>query len=202
MEKKMSYIISPFVFFAVASLSLSGCAVPGDSSVKSLNTAQEQYSSANCDAPNICLAAKLDGKNEYSPTGSIATGKAFVAIDVAAQSVTLSVKIDGIETADLADSLVAAPIGPVHIHQYASDTVSALALTFPYGAQYQTRNGGFDLIAQGTDFAERRKLADPAMTFDAFVAAAKAEKLVLNVHTDKFGAGEISGVLLKQDFMK
>jgi CHRD domain len=200
-KAKMINSIFRIAFAALLTISVSGCVAPDGNIDASNNLEQKQPNPASCAAPNICLAVKLDGKNEYSPTGSAATGRAFVAIDVAMQKVTLSAMIDGIELPDLADSLVSSPIGPVHIHQYASDAVSALALTFPYGTQYQGRQGGFDLIAEGTDFAERRKLADPAMTFDAFVAAAKAGKLVLNVHTDKFGAGEISGVLLNQDFM-
>ncbi len=180
----MKYRIVITALLPAIAVSLSACA-----------TIKASDAAAKCAEPNICLAVKLDGKGEYSPTGSAATGVAFVNIDVAAKQVTLSAVIDGITIADLADNLVAAPIGPVHVHQYASDQVSALALTFPYGAQYSERPNGFALEAEGVDFAERSKLADPAMTFDAFVAAARERKLVLNIHTDKFNAGEISGVL-------
>ena len=180
----MKYRILLAALLTTIAASVSGCATDG-----------ETGGAAKCIAPNICLAVRLDGKGEYSATGSAATGIAFIAIDVAAKRVTLSANIDGIALADLADNLVAAPIGPVHIHQYADDSVSALALTFPYGAQYSERPNGFALNAVDVDFTERSKLADPAMSFDAFVAAATANKLVLNIHTDKFNAGEISGVL-------
>jgi hypothetical protein len=104
--------------------------------------------------------------------------------------------VQGITLDQLNDALVAKPIGPVHFHQYRSaDDVEAV-LPVPYGANYRATKNGFHVSMRNYSFAEGAKLLNDQDTFEEFVDALNAGKIVINVHTDKFPDGEISGKVL------
>jgi hypothetical protein len=93
------------------------------------------------------------------------------------------------------DKLVAAPIGPVHLHKYATAAGgdSVLVVPMPYGPTYRATARGMRLTTKDYDYAAGAKLLSSSLTFDDFVAAMKGGLIVLNVHTDAFNPGEISG---------
>jgi hypothetical protein len=140
----------------------------------------------------------LDGKSGPEPTGSAATGKAKVRVDTVRHTVWVDLTVDGITIDNLWDKLVAAPIGPIHFHKYASaaDSNSVLALPLPFGADYHATSRGLHVQMRDYDYVTGAALLKSTLTFDDFVAAMKGGLVVLNVHTDKFNPGEISGTVV------
>ncbi|WP_296616313.1 CHRD domain-containing protein [Sphingomonas sp.] len=140
--------------------------------------------------------ATLDGTAIPTTTGSPAHGKVTVKVDTKSQRVSVELDVQGITLDQLNDALVAKPIGPVHFHQYRSaDDVEAV-LPVPYGANYRATKDGFHVSMRDYSYAEGAKLLNDQDTFEEFVDALNAGKIVINVHTDKFPDGEISGKVL------
>jgi hypothetical protein len=68
-----------------------------------------------------------------------------------------------------------------------------LVLPLPYGADYRGTKHGLRVTMKGYDYDAGAKLLKSDLTFDAFVAAMRGGLVILNVHTDAFNPGEISG---------
>ena len=49
------------------------------------------------------------------------------------------------------------------------------------------------LFRSGYDYAAGAAILKSTLSFDAFIEAMSSGTVVLNIHTDKFGNGEISG---------
>lgn len=143
----------------------------------------------------LAFHATLDGKYGANPTNSAATGKARVAVDTVRRRVSVDIRLDGITIEALADALVAAPIGPIHLHKYATleGGDSVLAVPVPYGADYRVTRTGLRVIMKAYDYDAGARLLKSTLTFEDFVAAMRSGLIVLNVHTDAFNPGEISG---------
>ena len=140
--------------------------------------------------------ATLDGTALPTTTGSPAHGKVTVKVDTKTQRVSVELDVQGITLDQLNDALVAKPIGPVHFHQYrTADDVEAV-LPVPYGANYRATKNGFHVSMRNYSYAEGAKLLNDQDTFDEFVDAMNAGKIVINIHTDKFPDGEISGKVM------
>jgi hypothetical protein len=137
----------------------------------------------------------IDGNYGPEPTGSAATGKARIRVDTRRRTVSMDMTLDGISPDALWDKLVAAPIGPVHLHKYATAAggESVLVVPFPYGATYKATKGGLRVTTRDYDYAAGAALLKSTLGFDEFVAAMKGGLIVLNIHTDAFNPGEISG---------
>ena len=144
----------------------------------------------------LTFEAKLDGKYGAA-TGSAATGKASVRVDTATRRLSVDLTLDGITTDALWDKLVKAPIGPIHFHKYATPAGgdSVLVLPLPYGAHYKATKRGLRVTVRDYDYAEGGKLVNSRLAFEDFVAAMRSGLVVLNVHTDKFNPGEVSGLV-------
>jgi hypothetical protein len=144
----------------------------------------------------LTFHAKLDGKYGTA-TGSAATGKARVKVDTERRRLDVDLTVVGITTESLWDRLVAAPIGPIHFHKYATAAGgdSVLVLPLPYGAQYRATRSGLRVTIRDYDYGAGGKLVNSNLSFDDFVAAMRSGLVVLNVHTDTFNPGEISGLV-------
>jgi hypothetical protein len=152
-------------------------------------------------AETVAFTAELNGAAITSKTGSKATATAKISIDTAKETVTLSLDVQGITIEGLWDRLVAAPIGPIHLHHYATHDHSTgdgvtLLLPVPYGANYVATPGGFRVRMTDYPYAEGAKLVGTDKTFAQFKAALEGGDLVLNIHTDAFNDGEISGLVV------
>ena len=97
--------------------------------------------------------------------------------------------------ADLSEHLSHAPVGPVHLHIYAANGDSSLLLPFPMGPAYTTIPDGFAVRVKNFPYADGAKIIASDMTFSAFLSALDSGVVVLNVHSQKFPDGEISGKL-------
>jgi hypothetical protein len=142
--------------------------------------------------------ADLDGKYGTGPTGSAATGHAQVRIDTVTHRVSVDLHVAGITVDQLWDKLVAKPIGPIHFHNYTSSggPGSALALPLPYGVAYHRKRDGIHVVMNDFDYAADAALVNSKLSFDEFLAGMKNGLIVLNVHTNKFNPGEISGLVV------
>lgn len=138
----------------------------------------------------------LNGTAIPTTTGSPAHGKVAIKVDTKTQRVSVELDVQGITLDQLNDALVAKPIGPVHFHQYrTADDVEAV-LPVPYGANYRATKDGFHVSMRNYSYAEGAKLLNDQDTFEEFVNALNAGKIVINIHTDKFPDGEISGKVM------
>jgi hypothetical protein len=147
----------------------------------------------------LTFHAMLDGKTGDAPTGSDATGKAKIRVDDVRKLVSVDMVVDGITIPQLWAKLVAAPIGPIHFHKYATAAggASVLALPLPFGATYHSTPHGLRVTMTKYDYAAGAKLLNSTLSFEDFVAAMKGGLVILNVHTDKFNPGEISGKVIE-----
>src|SRR4051795_12618295 len=151
------------------------------------------------EARTLTFHAALDGTSGAEPTGSAATGKGKIKVDTDRKLVSVDLDVDGITIPQLWAKLVAAPIGPIHFHKYASAAGgdSVLVLPLPYGPAYRSLPHGLRVRMSGYDYDAGAQLLHSTLSFDDFVAAMRSGLVVLNVHTDRFNAGEISGKVVQ-----
>ncbi len=148
----------------------------------------------------LSYKAHLSGTEAPTVTGSTATGDAWLKIDTDRKRVSVAIQIKGITVDELWSNLVSQPIGPIHFHQYGShdhggDDV-VLVLPVPYGPDYHPGPRSFIVTMKDYDYATGAKLLGSEASLDAFVAAIKAGRIILNVHTERFHDGEISGTVV------
>jgi hypothetical protein len=144
-------------------------------------------------AKTLTFRATLGGTRPPTMTGSPAGGTAVVKVDTATHKVAVDLNVTGITLDQLNKNLASKPVGPVHFHQYRSADDVELLLPLPYGDNYKATKDGFRVTVRGYDYDQGVKLAKGLATFDEFVTAMRAGAIVLNVHTEKFPDGEISG---------
>jgi hypothetical protein len=138
------------------------------------------------------------GAGAPTETGSVATGKMRMRVNTERKRVSVDLDVKGISLDALSDALVARPIGPVHFHKYMSDHHHGdvvLVLPVPYGPDYKATARGFHVAMRDYDYATGAKLLGSDLDFGGFVAALKSGQVILNIHTDRFGDGEISGTV-------
>jgi len=150
----------------------------------------------------LAYTAILRGDVMTSNTGSRATGLAHIQIDPQRKLVSLSLDVDGIALNGLWDNLVRAPIGPIHLHLYGGQDhadPSSVSLVFPapFGPSYASTKTGFQVRVADFSYVEGAGLLRSNVTFEDFLAALDAGRVVVNVHTNAFHDGEISGAVTR-----
>jgi len=128
--------------------------------------------------------------------GSVASGSADILADPDTGKVSVEIEVRGITPGQLAQALVARPIGPVHFHEYRGPDDVIAVLPVPYGPAYRATPTGFHVSLPAIPYAETAKLMGSGLTFADFTAALAAGKILLNIHTDRFPDGEINGKLV------
>jgi CHRD domain len=159
-------------------------------------------SAAPAAAKIIEYRADLNGQSPTISTGSSARANARISIDTAKKTVEIRLNVTGLSVDSLWDKLVKAPIGPIHLHQYASGNLSdanssELAFPLPYGPSYKTTRDGFRVRTGVLDYAKAVAPLAQSISFEAFVAALEKGTVVLNIHTDAFNGGEVNGLVVK-----
>ena len=147
-------------------------------------------------AKTLTFRASLSGIAPPTTTGSPARGKAVIKVDTSSKRVSVDLDVTGITIEQLADGLVAKPIGPIHFHDYRTADDVELILPLPYGPDYRATSKGFRVTMRGYDYAAGAKLINSGASLDEFVNGLRGQRIVLNVHTDKFPNGEISGTVM------
>jgi hypothetical protein len=143
----------------------------------------------------VVFTASLRGDKEPTNTGSKASGEAKIVVDTATQTVDVDLKVAGIRFDDFYDQVHHAPVGPIHMHHYAANGDVTLVMPFPMGPIYAETKDGFSVTVRDYPYATGAKIVETPLSFDQFLAALKAGIVVLNIHTDKFNQGEISGTV-------
>lgn len=146
-------------------------------------------------AEQISYAATLNGVTEPSNTGSSATGTATITVDTATQTIDARIEIHGLRTDRLAQHLSHSRMGPMHLHRYQGDDVT-LIMPFPFDDTYAATADGFTVTVSDFPYAEAAQRTGSRLDFAAFLAALAGDPIYLNVHTEAFGDGEISGRLV------
>lgn len=141
------------------------------------------------------FAAALSGSQYPTSTGSLATGTAEFEIDRSMQQIDVRITVKGLNLAQLSKQLSSAPIGPMHLHRYQGDNVS-LIMPFPMSAVYADTPDGFTVTMRRSAFAKSAEILNSGISFDQFLAALRDDPVYLNIHTERFGEGEISGRLV------
>lgn len=141
----------------------------------------------------VSYMAILSGDSETTKTGSSASGQADIVVHVEAQTVDFNLVVKGLTLSDLSEHLSHAPVGPVHLHIYAPNGDSSLLLPFPMSDAYKAQPDGFSIRVTNSSYADGAKIIPSDITFDAFVRALDSGAVVVNVHSQKFPDGEISG---------
>jgi hypothetical protein len=154
------------------------------------------------DAKTLTYTAALDGKADTSATGSAATARATMTVDTATQQVNLQLDVEGIALERLRAGLVKAPVGPIHLHIYAghdhAHAEAELLLPAPYGPNYTATAKGFSVRMTNYPYATGASVLKSDVSFDKFLADLDSGDVVLNIHTETFPNGEISGVMVKK----
>src|SRR5262249_49782770 len=73
----------------------------------------------------------------------------------------------------------------------------SLVLPVPFGAAYKATSTGFTVRMKHYPYADGAKLLGSDLPFADFMTALDAGTIVLNIHTDKFHDGAISGDVVR-----
>lgn len=154
------------------------------------------FAAAPAAADQLTYTATLNGVTDPTNTGSAATGTATVSVDTDLRTVSVRMSIHGISQDQLWDHVIHSGMGPVHLHLYAANGDISLLVPFPYGASYAATADGFTLMVENYAYAEGAQVLRSDVPFDVFVANRGSDFVYLNIHTDRFQDGEISGRLV------
>lgn len=151
-------------------------------------------------AKELVFTTTMTGDQAPTVKDSKATGRARMVVDTERRTVDLTLDVDGLTIGQLWDRLVAAPVGPIHLHAYGHDHSGegasvTLALPVVFGPNYTATPKGFRVTLKGYDYAQGAALVKSTTSFDGFVASLSAGLIVLNIHTDRAHDGEISGTM-------
>lgn len=147
-------------------------------------------------AAQLHYTATLAGNQYPTTTGSAAAGTATIDVNTDTQTIDAHIVITGLRVADLSQHLAHSRMGPMHLHRYQGDDVT-LILPFPFGETYAETADGFTVDVHAYPYADGADRTGSHLSFDQFVAALGSDPIYLNVHTQRFGDGEISGRLVQ-----
>lgn len=135
----------------------------------------------------------LGGTKPPAMTHSPASGRAEVKVDLDKHRVSLDLEVTGITLAQLASTLKDQPAGPVQFHQVHGPGDVEIAMGVPFGASYRPTKDGFRVVLRDYDYDAGRKAVGGFLSIEEFATALRAGNVFLDVRTEKFPGGEISG---------
>lgn len=139
------------------------------------------------------FGAVLDGAQEVPSVITAATGRATLTVDDAAETLSVQLNVQGIGLDDLRSDLVAAPVGPVHIHNAPAGANGPIIVPFAFDSTYMSTGQGFSITSTNLSYASAAATAGSALSFKEFLDTLLAGSGYFNVHTNAFLAGEIRG---------
>jgi hypothetical protein len=149
-------------------------------------------------AKELAFRAVLSGEHEPTKTGSMASAQAVILVDTDRRTVDVRLYVNGLTVDQLSNGLRGAPMGPIHLHIYgghdhnhAAD--AALVFPVPYGPSYSSGEDSFQVETGAVDYVKGAALVNTNASFEDFVSSMRSGRIVLNVHTNRFADGEISG---------
>ena len=144
-------------------------------------------------ASDLVFTTTLSGAEFPTTTGSAATGDATLRLHADTQTIDAQITVRGIRLNDLAHHLAHSQMGPIHLHRYMANGDVTLILPFPLNATYAETADGFTVTTTGYAYADGAAAVRSALSFEQFLAVLANDPIYLNVHTNAFGDGEISG---------
>ena len=149
-------------------------------------------------AGQLKFRASLSGEREPTKTGSMATAQALILVDTDRRTVDVRLYANGMTLDQLSNSLRRSPMGPIHLHVYAGRdhnhaADADLLFPLPFGPSYSPGEDSFQVETGAVDFAKGAALVNAKASFAEFLSSLQAGRIVLNVHTNRFADGEISG---------
>ena len=141
------------------------------------------------------VSTLTDDQEAPAPTGSSAIGEAILTLDTVAETLAVDLTVTGISVDGLWETLVAAPVGPIHLHNAPVGVNGPIAVPFPFGGTYSDTAAGFDLNVPTTSYSTLASIAGSPLSFSQFLAELDAGNIYFNVHTDAFNGGEIRGLV-------
>lgn len=144
-------------------------------------------------AAELVYTATLSGHQEPTNTSSPATGTATIRVNTETHAIDAQITISGLPMDKLSMHLAHSAMGPMHLHRYAANGDVTLILPFPMGETYAATATGFTVTEHGYAYADGAAIVNSGLSFDQFIAAMASDPIFLNVHTDAFPEGEISG---------
>jgi hypothetical protein len=149
-------------------------------------------------AAELHYTTTLNGAQYPTETGSSAIGTATLTVDTEAQTIGAHIVITGLGFDDLAHHLAHSRMGPMHLHRYQGDDVTLIA-PFPFGESYTETADGFTVTLTDFPYAEAAERTRSDLSFEQFLTALANDPIYLNVHTEAFDDGEISGRVISAD---
>lgn len=153
-------------------------------------------SSSQLAAATYSFTSILSGDQEVPPVSTTSSGSAALSVDSTTQTLSFNLNVVGISLDGLFDALVAAPVGPVHLHNAAAGSNGPIVVPFAFDpATYQDTSDGFSLAVTDFAYSDAVAISGSAVSFADFVAGLRAEDYYINVHSDAFNSGELRGQL-------
>ena len=144
-------------------------------------------------AATLNFQANLSGDQEVPSVVTSVTGFASLSLNTVAETLSVVLSVNGLNIGGLFDTLVAAPVGPIHLHNAPAGVNGPIVVPFPFGATYIDTDTGFDLIANDISYASAAALAGSSLSFSDFVGELQSGGIYFNVHSDFNTSGEIRG---------
>jgi len=144
-------------------------------------------------AAELVYTATLSGHTEPTNTDSPATGTATIRVNTETHAIDAEITITNLKMDKLSMHLAHSAMGPMHLHRYAANGDVTLILPFPMGETYAATANGFTVTEHGYAYADGAAIVNSGLSFDQFIAAMASDPIFLNIHTDAFPEGEISG---------
>ncbi len=142
------------------------------------------------------FTSTLSGEQHTPAADTDATGTATLSVDDSAQTLTFSLNVIGISLDDLWDTLVEAPVGPIHLHDGDVGANGPVVVPFAFDlATYSDTATGFSLLVSDYAYSDAAATSGTTLSFANYLADLQAGGSYINVHTDAFNGGEIRGQL-------
>jgi hypothetical protein len=149
---------------------------------------------APTNAAVLSFASDLGGEQHSPSVTTTAMGSAEISVDTSNETVDFMLSVTNISVDDLWDTLVANPVGPIHLHKAPAGSNGPVVVPFAFDmSTYGDTRIGFEVNVIGYSFADAIATSGSSETFANFVADLTAGNYYINVHTDAFNSGEIRG---------
>ena len=159
-----------------------------------LITATLTFLAGTASAATLGFESILSGDQEVPPVVTEASGSAEISVDEDAQTIDFSLAVTGISIDGLFDDLIAAPVGPVHLHNAPIGVNGPIVIPFAFDpATYTDTADGFEVNVSDFLFDDAVALSGSLLSFDEFLDDLIIGDYYINVHSDVFTAGEIRG---------
>ncbi|MEL6100548.1 MAG: CHRD domain-containing protein [Pseudomonadota bacterium] len=154
------------------------------------------FGAIHASAAVFAFDSNLSGDQEVPPVVTPASGSAELKVNDVTETLSFMMSIEGIDLDGLFDDLVAAPVGPVHLHNAPAGSNGPIVVPFAFNTvDYTDTASGFTLEVEDYAYADAVAISGSTTSFSDFLTGLSSGEYYINVHTDAFGSGELRGQL-------